>query len=81
VATVDDYIRTFLQVVAYHQFLNGSVEGDGLNKEELKLRCAQRRAQRTNDPVVLQKDLFDMSGGDSCCTCSPHLKGAEVFGS
>lgn len=81
VATVDDYIRAFLQVVAYHQFLKGGVGGDGPSKEELKLRCAQRRAQRTGDPAVLQKVLLDMPGGEEFCTRSPHLEGAEVFGS
>jgi hypothetical protein len=33
VATVDDYIRAFLQIVAYHQFLKGGAGGDGLSKE------------------------------------------------
>ena len=80
-ATVDDYIRAFLQVVAYHQFLKGGVGGDGPSKEELKLRCAQRRAHRTGDPAVLQKVLLDFEGGDEFCTRSPHLEGAEVFGS
>ena len=36
VATVDDYIRAFLQVVAYYQFLKGGNGGDGSSKEELK---------------------------------------------
>jgi hypothetical protein len=44
VATMDDYIRVFLQIVAYHQFLKGGAGGDGPSKEELKLRYAQRRA-------------------------------------
>jgi hypothetical protein len=33
VATVDDYIRALLQVVAYHQFLKGGVRGDGPSKK------------------------------------------------
>jgi hypothetical protein len=32
VATVDDYIRAFLQVVVYHQFLKGGAGGDGPSK-------------------------------------------------
>ena len=40
VATVNDYIRAFLQVMAYHQFLKGGVGGDGPSKEKLMLRCA-----------------------------------------
>jgi hypothetical protein len=37
VATVDDYIRAFLHVMAYHEILEGGVRGDGLSKEEFKL--------------------------------------------
>jgi hypothetical protein len=81
VAIVDDYIRAFLLVVAYHQFLKGGAGGDGPSKEKLKLRCAQRRAQRTGDPAVLQKVLLDFEGMDEFCTRSPHLESAEVFGS
>jgi hypothetical protein len=32
-ATMNDYIRAFLQVVAYHQFLKGGVGGDGPSKK------------------------------------------------
>lgn len=80
-ATVDDYIRAFLQVVAYYQFLRGADGGDGPSKEELKLRTAQRRAQRTGDPGVLQKSLLQMPGAEVFCTRTPHFEGAEVFGS
>jgi hypothetical protein len=74
VATVDDYIRAFLQVVAYYQFLKGGIGGDGPNKEELKLRGAQRRAQRTGDPTVLQKVLLDMPGGEEFALAIPTLR-------
>ena len=80
VATVDDYIRAFLQVVAYYQFLKGGNGGHGPSKEELKLRSAQRRAERTGDPTVLQKVLLDMPGGEEFCTRNPHLEGVVVFG-
>jgi hypothetical protein len=43
-ATVDDFIRAFLQVVAYYQFLKGGIGGDSPSKEELKLMGTQRRA-------------------------------------
>jgi hypothetical protein len=81
VATVDDFIRAFLQVVAYYQFLKGGIGGDGPTKKKFKLRGAQRRAQRIGDPTVLQKVLLDMLGGEEFCTHDPHLEGAEVFGS
>ena len=41
VATVDDFIRAFMQVVAYYQYLNGERAGTGLGKEELLLQIAQ----------------------------------------
>ena len=67
--------------MVYHQFLKGGVGGDGPSKEELKFRCAQRCTQSTGDPAVLQKVLLDFEGGDNFYTRSPHLEGAEVFGS
>ena len=81
VAPVDDFFCAFLQVVAFYQFLKGGIGGNGPNKEELKLRGAQRRIQRTGNPIVLQNVLLDMPGGEEFCTCNAHLKGAEVFGS
>ena len=73
----DLYIRAFLQVVAYYQFFKGGIGGDGPSKEGLKLKGAQR----TGDPIVLQKALLDMPGGEEFCTRDLHLEGAKVFGS
>ena len=81
VPSVDDYICAFLQVVAYYQYLKEGVGKLGPSKEELRLRCTQRRAEWTSDPGVLQKALFDMPGADEFCTCDPHHKGTKVFGS
>ena len=81
VAAVDDYIRAFLQVVAYYQYLKGGVGGMGPNREELRLRFAQRRAHRTGDPGVIQSPLLGMPGADDFCTRDPHHEGTEVFGS
>ena len=81
VAAVDDYIKAFLQVVAYYQYLKDGVGGINPSKEELKFRCAQRRAQRTGDLGVLQFALLGMPGADEFCTRDPHHEGAEVFGS
>ena len=81
VAAIDDYIRAFLQVVAYYQYLKGGVRGMGPSGEELKLRCAQRRAHRIGDPGVIQSALLGMPGADDFCTRDPHHEGAEVFGS
>ena len=80
-ATVDDYIRAFMQVVAYYQFLKGDVGGTGPSKEELKLRNAHRRARVTGDPKVLKDAMLEMPGADEFCTRDPHLEGEEVIGS
>jgi hypothetical protein len=42
VATVDDFVRVFMQCSAYSQFLMGENPGTGPSKEELKTRRAQR---------------------------------------
>ena len=73
-AAVDDYIQAFLQVVAYYQYLKGGIGGMGPSKEELKLRCAQRRAQCIGDLGVLQSALLGMLGVDEFCTHDPHHK-------
>ena len=81
VATVDDYVRGFLQVVNYYQFLKGDVGGTGPSKKELKLRMAERLAKKTGNPKVLKDPMLDMPGADEFCTREPVLAGAEVFGS
>ena len=53
----------------------------GCRREEFKQRSAQRRAQRTGDPGVIQLALLGMPKADEFCTRDPHHKGAEVFGS
>ena len=81
VAAVDNYIRAFLQVVAYYQYLKGGVGGMGPSREELRLRSAQCRAHCTGDPGVIQSALLGMPKADDFCTRNPHHEGAEVFGS
>ena len=81
IAAMDDYIRAFLQVVTYYQYLKGGVGGMGPSKKEFKLRSAQRCAQHTSDPGVIQSALLGMPEADEFCTCNPHHEGAEVFGS
>ena len=58
IAVVDDYIRAFLQVMAYYQYLKGGIIGMGPSREELKLTSAQRCAQRTSDSGVIQSALL-----------------------
>ena len=77
---MDDYIRAFLQVVNYYQYLKGDVGGTGPSKQELKLCMAGRRAQKTSDPKVLKDPMLDMLGADEFCSRDLHMAGEEVFG-
>ena len=45
VATVDDFVRAFIQMVRYYQYLKGNHAGTGPGKEKLLLRVAQRSAE------------------------------------
>ena len=79
VATVDDYVRAFMQCSAYYQFLKGENPGTGPSKEELKLRRAQRSAAKTGNSKLLHEAILEMPGGDEWCTRTPHLEGEEEF--
>lgn len=81
VATVDDYVRAFMQMVRYYQFLKGERPGTGPGKEELSLRVAQRYAQRTGNPKGLNDAMASVPGVAEYCTREPHLEGEEIFGS
>jgi hypothetical protein len=64
VATVDDFVRAFMQCSAYSQFLKGKNLGTGPSKEELKLRRAQRFAEKTRISKPLYEAILKMLGGD-----------------
>jgi hypothetical protein len=81
IATVDDFIRTLMQVVRYYQYLKGDGAGTGPGKEELQLRVAQHTAERTGDPKVLNVAMAKLPGAELFCTRAPHMPGEEVFGS
>jgi hypothetical protein len=81
IATVDDFIWALMQVVWYYQYLKGDRAGTGPGKEELQLRAAQRTAERTGDPKVLNVAMAKLPGTELFCTCAPHMAGEEVFGS
>jgi hypothetical protein len=81
IATVDDFIRALMQVVRYYQYLKGDRAGTGPGKEELQLRAAQRTAERTGDPKVLNDAMAKLPGAELFCTRELHLVGEEVFGS
>jgi hypothetical protein len=79
VATVDDFVRAFMQCSTYYQFLKGENLGTGPWKEELKPRHAQRAAAKTRNSKPLHEAISKMHGGDEWCTRTPHLEGEEVF--
>ena len=78
---VDGFIRALMQVVQYYQYLKGDRIGTGPGKEELQLCVAQRRAERTGDPKILNVAIANLPGAEVFCTRNPHLAGEEVFGS
>ena len=80
VATVDDLVRAFMQMVRYYQFLKGEHAGTGPGKEEL-LRVVQRSTHRTGNPKVLGDSISNIRGVQDFVTREPYLEGEEVFGS
>ena len=81
VATVDDLVRAFMQMVRYYQFLKGENAGTRPGKEELLFRVAQRSTHRTGNPKVLADAISNIRGVQDFVTREPHLEGEEVFGS
>lgn len=81
VATVDDFVRVFLKVINFYQFLKDDVGGTGPSKKELKLRNAERRAKQTVNPILLEDAMLEMPGAHEFCIRLPHMAGEEVFGS
>jgi hypothetical protein len=81
VATMDDFVRAFMQVSRYYQFFKDDLIGIGPGKEELMLCIAQRSAQRSGNPKVLNAGIAKMHGAAEFCTREPHFEGEEVFGS
>ena len=70
-----------MQVFRYYQYLKGDRASIGPGKEELQLRTAQRTAERTGDPKVLNVAMAKLPGAEIFCTRVPQTAGEEVFGS
>ena len=81
VATVDDFVQAFLQIVNYYQFLKCDVGGTCPTKKEFKLRMTERRAKQTDNLLVLEDPMMYMPGAEEFCTRVPRMTGEEVFGS
>jgi hypothetical protein len=76
-ATVDDFVRAFMQCTSYYQFLKGQKSGTGPSKQELRLR----HAQRSGNPEKVIAAMESMPSAEEWCTRSPHFEGEEIFGS
>jgi hypothetical protein len=81
IATIDDFVRTLIQVVRYYQYLKGKRAGTGSRKEELLLCTAQYTTEQIMDPKVLNSAMAKLPRAELFCTREPHLVGEEVFGS
>ena len=81
VATVDDFVRAFMQMVRYYQYLKGNHGGTGPGKEKLLLRVAQRSAERIRNPRALTEAISSIPEVEEFFNREPHLEGEEVFGS
>jgi hypothetical protein len=64
IATVDDFIRTLMQVVRYYQYLKGDRASTSHGKEELQLHAAQRIVKRTEDSKVLNVAMAKLLGAE-----------------
>ena len=75
-ATVDDFVRAFMQCTNFYQFLKGGRPGTGPSKQELRLQ-----AQRSGRLDKVVDTMETMPEGKEWCTRTPHFEGEEVFGS
>ena len=80
VETVDNYVRAFMQMVRYYQYLKGNQVGTEPGREELILHIAQHSAKRTSNPRVLTEAIASIPEVDEFSNRNPHFKGEEVFG-
>lgn len=53
--------------------------GIGPSKKELKLKSAQKSAERTGNSKSLHKALSRLRGVEEFCIGTPHFKGEEVL--
>jgi hypothetical protein len=74
VSTVDDFVRAFIQVYMYYQYLKGEHVGTCLGKEELMLWIAQHLAQRFGNPKTLNVAIAKMPGVEEFCIQEPHFE-------
>jgi len=73
-ATVDDYVRLFMQMVKYYQYLKGNQAGTGSGKEEMLFRVAQHFAKQTGNPKSLTEALSNIPGIEEFVHRKPQLE-------
>ena len=76
-ATVDDYVRGFMQCTNYSAYLRGENPGKGPSKAELRLR----RAQKSGIPKRIADATEHFDVAPQMLSRQPHREGEEVFGS
>jgi hypothetical protein len=81
VATVDDYIQTFLQVVAYPQFFKSGVGSDGPSKKNLSFDALNVVLNVLVTLLFCRRFFSTCMAGSNYVLVVPPLEGAEVLGS
>jgi hypothetical protein len=76
-ATLDDFCRTALQSIGYHNFLKGLGCGTGPDRKVLKLWSATR----SGDPKKIAQAVSDLSSDAGLNSRAPHLEGEFIFSS
>ena len=79
VATVDDFMRAFMQCSTYSQFLKRENIWNWTVQRGIELRWVQKSAAKRRISKPLHEAILKMPSGDEWCTRTPLLKGEEVF--
>ena len=74
-ATVDDFIRAFMQTTNYRTYLKGDRSGKDPNKAKLRLRAAQK----SGDAEMIAKVLSSFPGAEDLITKPLGLEGTDIF--
>lgn len=77
VATTNDYVRTFKQMMLHYQFKKGGHSNQGTDKNELFLS----RMTMSNDPIQLVNAIQKYTPRATLKVKVTHLEGEEIFGS
>lgn len=73
IATIDDFVIAFIQIVRYYQYLKDDGGRMGLGKKELWLQIAQRLAECSGNPKVLTEVISSLPEIEELFSKEPHL--------